>query len=158
VLGAGSLGELGHPRPGRSVEQQDERHRDADEESGERVEDRHPEQRRHRRDEVRAGGHSVGAAQTPRIDPVEPHERSEVDELRDRHDDDPASVASGSFSNSPVSSGSVTIVIAATTRPDTWLLAPAEPFTAVLDRRPLTTIPLERPDTRLAVPRPTSSC
>ena len=67
-----------------------------------------------------------------------------------------ASVASGSFSNSPVRNSSVTTVSAATTRPETCDLAPAPPLTAVLDRLPLTTIP-DRPEPRLAAPRPISS-
>ena len=46
---------------------------------------------------------------------------------------------------------------AATTSPDTWERAPAEPFTAVLERLPFTTMPLDRPDPRLAAPRPSSS-
>ena len=68
-----------------------------------------------------------------------------------------ASVASGSDSNSPVSSSSVTTVITATTRPEIWLCAPAAPFTAVLERLPLTTMPLLRPAARFAAPSPTSS-
>ena len=68
-----------------------------------------------------------------------------------------ASVASGRLSNRPVSRSSVTTVSTATTSPDTWLLAPAPPLTAVLDRLPLTTMPLARPEPRLAAPRPTIS-
>ena len=49
------------------------------------------------------------------------------------------------------------MVRAATTSPDTWERAPAEPFTAVLERLPFTTMPLDRPDPRLAAPRPSSS-
>jgi hypothetical protein len=49
------------------------------------------------------------------------------------------------------------MVRAATTSPDTCELAPAPPLTAVLERLPLTTMPLDRPDPRLAAPRPTSS-
>ena len=68
-----------------------------------------------------------------------------------------ASVGSGSFSNRPVRKSSVTIVSPATISPDIWLLAPAPPFTAVFERLPLTTIPLDRPAPRLAAPRPSSS-
>ncbi len=68
-----------------------------------------------------------------------------------------ARVASGSFSNSPVRNSSVITVMTATTRPDSWVLAPAPPFTAVFDRLPLTTIPPLRPEARLAAPRPSSS-
>jgi hypothetical protein len=49
------------------------------------------------------------------------------------------------------------MVRAATTSPDSWVLAPAAPLTAVLDRLPLTTMPLDRPAPRLAVPTPSSS-
>ena len=48
-------------------------------------------------------------------------------------------------------------VSTATTSPLTWDRAPAAPFTAVLDRLPLTTIPAHSPDPRFAAPRPTSS-
>ena len=68
-----------------------------------------------------------------------------------------ARVASGSFSNSPVRKSSVTTVKAATTSPDSCDFAPADPFTAVFDRLPLTTIPLHSPLPRLAAPRPSSS-
>ena len=68
-----------------------------------------------------------------------------------------ASVASGRLSNRPVSRTSVITVSKATTSPDTWLLAPAPPLTAVLDRLPLTTMPLARAEPRLAAPRPTIS-
>ena len=60
-----------------------------------------------------------------------------------------ASVASGSFQQ-PQN----IIVSAATTRPDTWLLAPAPPLTAVFERLPLTTMPLDRPAPRFAAPSP----
>jgi hypothetical protein len=68
-----------------------------------------------------------------------------------------ASVASGSFSNRPVSSSSVTTVATAATSPDTWERAPAAPLTAVLERLPLTTMPLARPAPMFAAPRPMSS-
>jgi hypothetical protein len=68
-----------------------------------------------------------------------------------------ASVASGSCSNSPVSSSSVNTVRTATTSPLSCVLAPAEPLTAVLDRLPLTTIPLARPVAMFATPVATSS-
>ena len=68
-----------------------------------------------------------------------------------------ASVASGRLSNRPVRNSSVTTVRTATTSPETWLWAPAPPFTAVFDRLPLTTMPLASPAPRLAAPRPTSS-
>ena len=48
----------------------------------------------------------------------------------------------------------MTIVSTATTSPDTWLCAPAPPLTAVFERLPLTTIPLARPEARLALPSP----
>ena len=68
-----------------------------------------------------------------------------------------ASVASGSSSNSPVRNSRVTTVSAATTSPESCDLAPAEAFTAVLERLPLTTMPLESPAPRFAAPRATSS-
>ena len=51
----------------------------------------------------------------------------------------------------------MTTVSAATTSPESWDFAPAEPLTAVFERLPLTTMPLERPAPRLAAPRPSSS-
>jgi hypothetical protein len=68
-----------------------------------------------------------------------------------------ARVASGRLSNSPVRNSRVTTVRAATTSPDTWEQAPAEPLTAVLERLPLTTMPLDSPAPRLAAPSPSSS-
>ena len=68
-----------------------------------------------------------------------------------------ASVASGRSSNSTVRNSSVITVSTATTSPETCVLAPAEPFTAVLDSDPLTTMPLDSPAARFAVPRPISS-
>jgi hypothetical protein len=49
------------------------------------------------------------------------------------------------------------IVSAATIRPETWLCAPAEPLTAVFERLPLTTIPLDSPAAAFAAPSPSSS-
>jgi hypothetical protein len=49
------------------------------------------------------------------------------------------------------------MVRAATTSPDTCERAPAAPFTAVLERLPFTTMPLDRPAPRLAAPSPSSS-
>ena len=49
------------------------------------------------------------------------------------------------------------IVMTATTRPDAWLRAPADPLTAVLERLPFTTMPLLRPAATFAAPSPTSS-
>ena len=68
-----------------------------------------------------------------------------------------ARVASGKSSKRPVRKRSVTIVSAVMTNPESCDLAPAEPFTAVFERPPLTTIPLERPAPRFAAPRPISS-
>ena len=68
-----------------------------------------------------------------------------------------ARVASGSCSNSPVSTSSVTTVRTATTSPEAWVRAPAVPLTAVLDRLPLTTMPEQTPLPRLATPIPASS-
>ena len=68
-----------------------------------------------------------------------------------------ASVASGRFSNSPVRNSNVITVSTATTSPDTCERAPAEPLTAVFDRLPLTTIPVDSPLPRFAAPSPISS-
>ena len=68
-----------------------------------------------------------------------------------------ASVASGRFSNSPVRKSRVMTVRAATVRPESWVRAPEFPFTAVLERLPLTTIPWVSPAPTLAAPRPMSS-
>ena len=68
-----------------------------------------------------------------------------------------ASVASGSFSKSPVRKSSVTTVSAATTRPEASDFAPAPALTAVFERLPFTTIPLESPAARFAAPSPSSS-
>ena len=56
-----------------------------------------------------------------------------------------ANVASGSCSNSPVRNSRVSTVSTAMTSPLTCVFAPAAPFTAVLDRLPLTTIPEHNP-------------
>ena len=63
-----------------------------------------------------------------------------------------ARVASGSWANNAVRKSRVTMVRPATTMPDIWLFAPAEPFTAVLERLPLTTIPPLMPDPRFVRP------
>ena len=68
-----------------------------------------------------------------------------------------ASVASGSSSKSPVRKSRVTTVSAATTSPESCDFAPAAPLTAVFDRLPFTTIPLDRPAPMFAAPRPSSS-
>jgi hypothetical protein len=68
-----------------------------------------------------------------------------------------ARTASGSCSNRPVRNNSVTMVRTATVRPETWVRAPELPFTAVLDRLPLTTIPDDSPAPMLAAPSPSSS-
>ncbi len=65
-----------------------------------------------------------------------------------------ASVASGSFSNSPVSNSNVTRVSTAAVVPESCDRAPALPLTAVFDRLPLTTMPLVRPAPTLAAPEP----
>jgi hypothetical protein len=70
-----------------------------------------------------------------------------------------ASTASGSFSNKPVRKRSVTTTSTATTNDEIWLFAPAPApaFTAVFERLPPTSMPLERPAPRLAAPTPSSS-
>ena len=68
-----------------------------------------------------------------------------------------ASVAAGRSSKSPVRKSSATTVKPAASSPDTCVRAPEEALTAVLDRLPLTTMPLETPAARLAPPSATSS-
>ena len=63
-----------------------------------------------------------------------------------------ARVASGSFSKSPVRNSRVTMVSAAAVRAESCERAPAEPFTAVFERLPLTTMPLVSPAPRLETP------
>lgn len=68
-----------------------------------------------------------------------------------------ASTAWGSCSNSPVSRRRLTTVNAAATRFASWVRPPELPWTAVLERLPLTTMPPKRPEPRLATPVPASS-
>jgi hypothetical protein len=56
-----------------------------------------------------------------------------------------ASVAAGRSSKSPVRKSSATTVRPAASSPETWVRAPAEALTAVFDRLPLTTMPLDTP-------------
>ena len=83
---------------------------------------------------------------------VQLDERGHVDELDDRGDDHRRERRLGSSSNSPVRNSSVTTVRPAASSPESWVRAPAEPLTAVFDRLPLTTMPLDRPEARLAAP------
>ena len=48
-------------------------------------------------------------------------------------------------------------VSTATITPESCDFAPAEPLTAVFERLPLTTMPLERPEATFAAPSPSSS-
>ena len=70
------------------VEQQQQRHRDADEQPGQGVEDQHPGQGGHGGEEVGPGGDAVDAAELTGRDPVEGGQGREVDQLdhgRDHH-------------------------------------------------------------------------
>jgi hypothetical protein len=75
-------------RARRSVEQQEERHPDADEQPGQRVKDEHAEERGERRDEVRSRGDTVDAPEAPGVEAVELDQRANVDELDQRGDHD----------------------------------------------------------------------
>ena len=55
----------------RPVEQEQQRHDDADDQPGQRVEDEHAEHGGHRGDEVGAGGRAVDRAEPPGVEPVE---------------------------------------------------------------------------------------
>ncbi len=86
--GSGYLAELGDAAARRAVQQQHEGRRYPDEQSRERVEHGHPEQCRDRRDEGRTRRHPVRPPQPPVVDPIQPHQRGEVDKLhygRDHH-------------------------------------------------------------------------
>ena len=85
---AGDLAELGDVWFRRSVEQEQQRHDDADDQSRQRVEQQHAEHRRDGGDEVGSGRRAVDLAEANRVEPVEAAERGEVDELDDRRDDD----------------------------------------------------------------------
>ena len=80
-------------------------------------------------------------------------ERLEVDQFDEGGDHHRGQSRSGRSAKRPVRKRRVTMVRAATTSPDTWLLAPPEAFTAVFERLPLTTIPLVMPAPMLAAPR-----
>ena len=145
-------------RPGAAIHQQRDRDDDPDEQPRQGVEEEDAEQGRHRRDEVRSA---------PRARRSVPAGRSRRDRTRSASDSPPARSAPrsppppgsppGSCSNKPVRNSRVTIVSAATTSPETCVRAPAPAFTAVFDRLPLTTMPPDSPDARLAVPSPISS-
>jgi hypothetical protein len=126
-------------------------------EAGERVEDQHAEEGGQRGDEVGHAGDAVHGSEGARVDAIEADERATSTSSTSAAITTAASVASGSCSKSPVRKRSVTTVSAATTSPESCDLAPAAPFTAVFERLPFTTIPLESPETRFAVPRPSSS-
>ena len=59
-----------------------------------------------------------------------------------------ASVAWGRSSKSPVRKSRATTVRPAASIPETCVRAPADALTAVLERLPLTTMPLDRPEAR----------
>src|SRR4029453_8990960 len=71
---------------GGAVDQQQQRDGDADEQPGQGVEDQHPEQGGDRGDEVGTGGHAVVATQPAGVDPVQPGQGWDVDQLDDRGD------------------------------------------------------------------------
>ena len=68
-----------------------------------------------------------------------------------------ASVASGRSSKSPVRKSSAATASTAASSPESCVRAPADALTAVLERLPLTTMPLHRPAARFAPPSATSS-
>ncbi len=125
---------------------------------GQRVEDEHADQRRDGGDEVDAGGDAVELPDRAAV-----YSRASLRSAPTSTSSTTAamttaaSVASGSSSKRPVRNSSVTIVSTATTSPESCDFAPAAPLTAVLDRLPLTTMPLESPLARFAAPSPISS-
>ena len=70
--------------------------------------------------------------------------RAHVDELDDGGDDDGGERRLGRSSNGPVRNSSATTVSTAASSPETCVRAPADALTAVLERLPLTTIPLRQ--------------
>ena len=144
--GPGDVAELGDVRPRRAVEQQQQRHDDADEQPGQGVEEQHAEQRGHGGDEVGPGGVAVDAPEPPGVERGRSRRRAAMSTSSTTAAiTTAASVASGRSSNRPVRNSSVMTVSTATTSPDSCERAPAEPFTAVFDRLPLTTMPLAQP-------------
>ena len=156
-VGPGHAPELGDVRRRRAVEEQQQRHRDPDEQPGQRVEDQDPQQRRDRGDEVRPRGEREAPGGWPAEHAVHPRDAGKSTNSITAAITTAASVASGSDSNRPVSSSSVTTVSTATIRPDSCDARPAEPLTAVLDSDPLTTMPQHSPAPRFAAPSPSSS-
>jgi hypothetical protein len=140
-----------------AIEEQQDRHADADEQPRERVEHEHADERGHRREEVGSSSEAVDAAQVPRMGAIELHERGDATSSMTAAMTTAASTASGSSSNKPVKKRSVTTASTATTNDESSLFAPAPAFTAVFERLPPTTMPLERPAPMLAAPTPSSS-
>ena len=68
-----------------------------------------------------------------------------------------ASVVVGRSSKGPVKNSSATTASAAASRAESCVRAPAEALTAVFERLPATTIPLQRPEATFAPPSATSS-
>ena len=69
----GDVAELGDVRPRRAVEEEQQRHDDADEQPGQGVEDEHAEHGRHRGDEVGPGRASVDRAQPSGVEAGRSH-------------------------------------------------------------------------------------
>ena len=71
-----------------AVDEQDDRHEDPEEQTGQRVEQEDPERRRHGRDEVRSSREPVDPPEPARVDAVEADQRPDVDQLDQGGDDD----------------------------------------------------------------------
>ena len=76
--------------PGRAIEQEQHGEPDADEEAGKRVEDEHADESGDGGDEVGSGREAVDPAEPARVEPVEPDQGADVDELDQRGDHDGA--------------------------------------------------------------------
>ena len=157
IAASGVSAEHGDVRARGAVDEQQDRDADADEQAGQRAEDQHADERGDRGDEVGARRHGVDAAGAADVKAVQAHERGTSTSSITAAMTIAASVASGRSSKSPVRKSSVTIASTATTSPESCERAPAELLTAVLDRLPPTTIPLDSPEATLAAPRPSSS-
>ena len=133
------------------VEQQQQRHRDADEQPGEGVEDQHAQQRGQRGQEVGPGGDAVDAAELAGGDPVEGDQARDVDQLDHGRDHHRGQGRLGRVSNSSVRNSRVRTVRAATTSPDTWE-RPRRAVHGGLGQAGVTTMLLDSPAPRW--PRP----
>ena len=139
------------------VGKEQERRADADEEPGERPEDGHPQQGGERGDEVGTRDPPELAAEALGVRVVEVDQDGHVDKLDDRGDHDGGQCCLGQVLEEPGEEEQRHNGEGARDQPESCVRAPAVAFTAVLERLPLTTMPLLRPEARLAPPSATSS-